>query len=188
MFYLFSLPKGTNFALKFNIVMKKTLLIPACAALLLAACKPTEANYRQAYQAAMAAKNTEEADSIYGGMRRNINQSEMVVGTDTASYISQWVKVTDGGGGIKEYIKRYCVVAGQFKQAFNAKSMRERLAGNGYPGAFVVQNSEPYYYVIAASYNDAAPAIEMIEKLKADKDLKLRAPLPFVLRPAQYNR
>lgn len=167
--------------------MKKTLLFMILAACLLAACKPTEANYRQAYDAAMATRNTEEGDTIFNGMRRNMDQQEMVVGADTASFISQWVKITEGGGGINEYIRKYCVVAGQFKQAFNAKSMRERLVENGYPGAFVVQNSEPYYYVIAASYAEPQAAIEMLQKLRNDKSLKLRAPLPFILRPSQIR-
>lgn len=167
---------------------KFAISILGAAALLLAGCKPTEANYRQAYEAAVAARNSsEEGDSLYQGVRRNMDFGEMAVGSDTAAVISQFVKITPDGGGINEYIKRYCVVAGAFKQQFTAKALRQRLAEGGYPGAFVVQNREPYYYVVAGSFADAAEAMELLKQLRADKAWQLRAPLPYILRPSQIR-
>lgn len=160
------------------------------AAIMLTGCKPTEQNYRSAYEKTIAGRADKEADdsTIYTNIRREMKERFMVVDGDSIPVKSQYVSITENGGGINENIKRYCVVAGQFKQRFNALSMRERMADmEDYPGAFVVQTREPYYFVVAASYNEIAPAMKLIEKLRADKELKIKEPLPFILQPSQIR-
>ncbi len=169
--------------------MKFKTLYYLLAAFCLVGCKPTEQNYREAYEKTMAGRAASEAEdsTIYTNIRREMRERQMVVGSDTVPVKSQHVSITEGGGGINEYIRRYCVVAGQFKQRFNALSMRERMADGEYPAAFVVQTREPYYFVVAASYDSIAPALEMVERLRSDQDLKIKEPLPFVLQPSQIR-
>ncbi len=109
---------------------------------------------------------------------------QLVVGRDTVDVKVQHVKVTPDGGGINESLMRYNVVAGQFKQLFTAKSMRERLFEAGYPASFVVQTSEPYYYVISSSHNDAAAAVEALHRLEADRPVGMKPPVPYILQRA----
>lgn len=153
----------------------------------LAACKPTEANYRAAYERTVAGRSDDPDSTIYTQIRREFVPGTLTYAGRAFPTGSQFVAVTEGGGGISESIKRYCVVAGQFKQIFNAKSMRERLTEGGYPGAFVMQTREPYYFVVAGSSHDIEPAIEIFDKLQADTALRLREPAPFILLPAQIK-
>ena len=87
------------------------------------------------YDRAVAGRdNTTDIDStIYGKVRREMSVSSVVLPTgDTLDVKIQHVRVTkDIAGATDESLKRYSVVAGQFKQRFNAASLRERLAGAG---------------------------------------------------------
>ena len=156
------------------------------------ACKPSEQHYRQAYERAVAARESTPDgvpdSTVYTRIRREMKHGTMAVGTDTVAVATQFVAITPDGGGINESIKRYCVVAAQFKQVFNARSMRERLTESGYPGAFVVQTREPYYFVVAGAYTGAEEAVEMMHRLESDPALKLKAPAPFILQPSQLAR
>ena len=93
----------------------------------------------------------------------------------------QYVRVTEDGGGKAENLLRYNVVAGQFKQKFNAVSMRNRLADGGYPDAFVAQTAEPYYYIIVGSYAAVDEAAKALEALKSAGLKSVRPPCPFIL-------
>lgn len=166
---------------------KWAFALGAVGALALTGCKPSETHYRAAYEKAVAGRGDSQDTTVYTKIRREFTPGQMTYAGRTFPTGSQFVKATDGGGGINESIKRYCVVAGQFKQIFNAKSMRERLTDGGYPGAFVVQTAEPYYFVVAASSDDVKPAIEVFDQLQADTALHLREPVPFILLPAQIR-
>lgn len=154
-------------------------------------CKTNEKNMNDAYVKAIQGRNADSFgldSTIYTKIRREMQHGEMTVGDRKVDVSSQWVNVTKDGGGLRESLKRYNVVVGQFKLLFNAKSMRERIADGPYPGAFVVETGEPYYYVIAGSFDEVTPAIDMLERAKADTVLKLKSPLPFILEPAQWRR
>lgn len=160
----------------------------SCAVVLLTGCKPSEKNYRAAYEKTMAARTVaDEADStIYSQMRRDFHLKHKVVDGDTIATRSQHIKVTPDGGGIAEMLKTYSVVAAQFKQLFHAQSMRERLFEAGYPQSFIVETAEPYYYVLTGSYPTIEQAAAALKRLSNDNSVQLKAPAPFVLeRPAR---
>lgn len=166
----------------------KTLLPAALAALvLLPACKTTEENYRSAYEKAIAGRDSMESleNTIYGRERRQVGFQYMAVGGDTIPVMNRLVRMTEGGGGLRENLRPYCVVIGQFKQRFNAISMRDRLAvaEATVPTAFVVETGEPYYYVIASSWPTLAEAAAALKTLQTNPPIPLRPPLPYILRP-----
>lgn len=158
------------------------------AIVLLEGCKTTEANYRQAYEKAMAGRDegVDIDSTIYGKVRREMRE-ETVTGRDGKDVVvkTQLVKVTPEGGGIRENLREYNVVVGQFKQLFNAKSLRERLVDNGYPEAFVVQTAEPYYYVVLLSRADVVEASDGLASFVKAGTLPMKAPCPFILRAAK---
>lgn len=161
-----------------------------CLLLLSVSCKPTEQNYRQAYEKTVAGRDESKRDStIYGEMRRNMQHEigSVEAGERKVSVVSAFVKVTPGVGEEKAVLRKYCAVAAQFKQMFNARSMCERLLANGYPEAFVMQTGEPYYYVVAGSYDQLPPAMEMLQRLSHDESLKLKDPMPMLVQPAQIR-
>lgn len=172
--------------------MKKLLIIMA-AALMLAACKTTEANYRAAYEKTIAGRQGRDSleNTIYGANRRGMGTRLAIAGADSADVKTQRVRVTEGGGGVTEWLHPYNVAVGQMKQSFNALSLRERLADAGYPRAFVVETSEPFYYIIVESYDTEAKAVHAAAALRARKDfpVPMRPPMPLVLHnPASTRR
>lgn len=168
--------------------MKKLVIILA-ALTALAACKTSESAYRAAYERAVAGGDSTRAveSTIYAANRNAGGSSMMVVAGDTFEIRTRRVAVTEGGGGIRESLRPYSVVAGQFKQLFNARSMRNRLADGGYPGAFVVETAEPYYYVVLSSHNDASQAAAAIRALPSDMPVAMKKPCPFILHAAGMN-
>lgn len=161
----------------------RILLIVFLAAVALVSCKTTEENYRKAYERTVAARAEQDSidQTIYGRERHNMTEHSVSTPAGEVKVKSQFVRVTDGGGGIPESLRRYNVVAGQFKQIFNAKSFRERLADGGYPSAFVVETAEPYYYIVVGSFSDVQQAQAQLEKLAKDKSVTVKPPCPFIL-------
>lgn len=170
--------------------MKKILILLAAAAAF-AGCRTSEKNYRAAYDKAIAGRDSAEAveNTIYGRERRQTSFEYVALGTDTVAVMRQLVKVTDGGGGIRENLRRYCVIVGRFKQRFNAVSMRDRIVSAGTaPAAFVVETGEPYYYVVGAAFNSIQDAASAMDNFKLDKDLVMRPPLPFILEASAVKK
>lgn len=164
--------------------MKHILTFAALALILpgLQSCKTTEANYRQAYEKAIARDDDDmPLDSTVYGTQRNAATRVIETPDGPVEVRAKLVRITEGGGGIPEKLHRFNVVAGQFKQRFNAISMRDRLADAGYPGAFVVETAEPYYYIVVASCSDAAEAAREAEQFKNAGVITMREPCPFIL-------
>lgn len=164
----------------------RKIFIPLALLALLGACKTSEQNYRAAYEKAIAGRDSAEAleNTIYGRERRQVGFDYVALpGGDTVAVKRQLVRIAEGGGGIRENLRRYCVVVGQFKQRFNAISLRERLAIEEatVPGAFVVETAEPYYYVVGSSFTTIEEAARALRAYEANPPVPFRAPLPFIL-------
>lgn len=171
----------------------RILLTIAAVCVLAVGCKTSEENYRAAYDKAMEGRAGRDSieNTIYGAARHGMDMRLARFGADSAEVKTQRVRVTDGGGGLREWLRPYSVVAGQMKQLFNAQSLRERLADNGCPRAFVVETSEPYYYIITETYATEEEAVRAAAALRRRTDfpVRMKAPLPFVLHnPANGRR
>ena len=160
--------------------MKKILLIIAVA-IGFAACKTTEANFRDSYDKAVAARDSDDIDlTIYGGAQRQLGQTFVISGNDTVAVSVKQVSVLDGSDAAK-LMQAYNVVVGQFKQKFNAQSLCKRWRDNGYPNAFVVYTAEPYYYIVAATFAKAGEARRLADTLRKNSPVAMREPAPFIL-------
>ncbi|MGM9859150.1 MAG: hypothetical protein ACI31C_00175 [Muribaculaceae bacterium] len=162
--------------------MKKTgLIVMAVIAIVISACKTTEANYRQAYERAMAARDSVET---YGEAAHRMDMRVVVIGNDSVNVKSERVRPTDDGGAPSN-ILAYNVVVGQFKQRFNAMSLRTRLVDAGYADAFVVETAEPYYYIILSTHSDVAAAARALRAIPTGFPVAMRSPLPFILQTSR---
>lgn len=153
-------------------------------------CKTNENNYRQAYEVAVA-KNRESSgvdSTIYARIRNSAKMSDLVAGTDSMPMRTEYIGYTEDGGASRENIGRYNVVVGQFKQVFNARQMRARLQSSGYDSAFIIHTREPLYYVCTAACQTPEEADKAFRRVKDDRSIVLREPLPFILRPAHLAR
>ena len=169
--------------------MKLSLSLAASVVLLgicASGCRTTEANYREAYNKALAGR--EEAtpldSTIYGKVRREMRSTVLVAGGDTVSLRSIHVNPTPetDGAAASALPAPFGVVAGQFKTLFNARSLCKRLREEGYGEASVVNTAEPYYYVVASWHQSGLDAAQALRKLQAKAPVAMREPLPFVLQ------
>ncbi|MCM1483443.1 MAG: hypothetical protein NC043_03835 [Muribaculaceae bacterium] len=169
--------------------MKRIFLaLIAGAFLTFTACKTTEANYRAAYEIAKE-KRMETGDStVTAGLKNELTPRNMVFGTDTLPVRTISIGITKDGGGKASGLRKFNIVVAQFRQLFNAKSMRERLMGNGFPEAFVIHDRDLVYYVVAASTAIPSEAASLLAKVKDIKDIRYNAPYPYVLIPVHFAR
>lgn len=135
--------------------MRKSLLYAAaliCAASLLTACKPTEKNYRLAYEKAQEKAHQGLTDEEYRMMTLNDLPSYMRTATDSIrgfreSVIWQYTPAAVDSGR-KAVAAHYNLAVGKYSMLTNAKAHADRLAADGWQ-ARVFRNGEPVYYVVA---------------------------------------
>lgn len=164
----------------------KYLLVPLLVGIfVLAGCKTTEKNYREAYERAVASNDrgvTEFDETIYSRYRNEMKEQTVTMGNGkTINTKSARLRVTEDGGGIPEWYKKYNVVVAEFKQKLNANSLRKRFAEGGYPRAFLVENGEPYYYVIVASSDNPIELSAIADSVQVDSPVPLKEGFPYIL-------
>lgn len=171
--------------------MKCINLIIVILAMAVAAtsCKTSEKNYREAYERTIAGDSTRTAfeQTIYGAQRRAVQHGAIVSGTDSVATQRLNCRITPKQAGVTaDSLHKYNVCVASFKQLFNATSVRNRLKDNGYPNAFIVQTTEPFYYVVALSTSDMAVAVAALRTLADKPPFRLPA-APFLLLPNSYK-
>ncbi len=171
---------------RFPILILLTAILSAVG---ITSCKTTEENYRTAYETAVIQRQeaTGIDSTIYGKIRNSANTSTLLVGGVELPMRSEYIGYDADGGSSRDKVKLYNIVVGQFRQIFNAKQMRQRLLDAGYDSAMVVHTREPLYYVITETSSTPAEALEAWRKVKSDKGLVIKSPLPFILRPAHFR-
>lgn len=147
--------------------MKYYVLLVA-AAVAMAGCKTSESNYRTAYE--LAVKDRQPVPAL----------DEEPVDDELTEQWAEYVSFTENSGDLANY-HTYHVVVAQFKQVFNARSMRGRIAESGYPDAIVINSGVPIYYVVAVSTDTFEQAKQALEKIKNDNGISVRAPYPRIL-------
>lgn len=163
------------------------LLTSALSFFVITSCKTNENNYRKAYERATAQNDRNVTDfesTIYNRYRGNVKDVTLDVdGTPVNARIAT-VRLTDDGGGIREWLKKYNVVVGEFKQKFNANSLRSRFVDAGYPRTFLVENGEPYYYIVVASSDNVSEIAAFADSMKVKSPVPLKDGFPYILQVA----
>lgn len=172
-------------------LLVRTLLTAVLATIAATGCKTTEANYRAAYDKAVAGRSDNIAidSTVYGKVRREMRSSYLVAAGDSVPMRTLYVSATPDEDGAKPAaeLKRYGVAVGQFKTLFNARSLCSRLQEAGFSNIAIVNTAEPFYYVVVDWTNDAAEAATALRRIERKPPVALREPLPFILRPAGHR-
>lgn len=161
--------------------MKKLLMIMAIAAVALSGCKPTEKNYRAAYDAAIN-KRQSVADSLEadGLVSADGPRSRNVDGKDYY-FLSEIMKAAEG----YDALLAVNVAVAQFKMPTNARSGVEALREKGYD-ARLAKGMGDKWFIIAGSFDSIKEATEFIDKFRSKNPsysyIGLGADQPVIIR------
>lgn len=171
--------------------MNKFLLgVFAAAALIAAGCKTTEANYKAAYDAAIATRQTNPEDGLDDNTRRLLamdrlhSRSKVITAGDTLDIIMLAVKMESES---PKSVPQYSVVANAFSQIFNARALQKRLIEAGFVDAYIFKTSAPDYYVAAGGSNDISAIPQILKHLEDAGNPGSRAGFPAVIKSLTYK-
>jgi len=145
--------------------MKAIHIIGATVAglVLLSSCKPTEENYKAAYDAAVKKREAENQDRIGQGVRieaidapRKVNVSGVELGIKTL-----YLHPEENTSGIQP---AYCIVVARYKMPTNARGQVAGLKESGYNNATVMSDADQMYLVVA----DVADSLENAARKVSD--------------------
>lgn len=123
------------------------IISAAVVALMFIGCKPTEQNYRNAYDAALAKRQqaAEEQMRPATGLLSDEGPMMRVIKGDTIFVQSEALRTLDS----KRLPGRMAIAVGLYKMDTNAKASAEDLTAQGYPQATAARARGDRYYTIA---------------------------------------
>lgn len=134
------------------------LCIALLAAVVLTSCKPTENNYKAAYDAAQAKREKDASDpDIYipgGQLVREGEPKEETIEGRKVLVMREPLKLIAG----QAPLKRYNVAIAYYKMTANAQAHWERIKAD-YPEAVLTQNGKEIYSVCIGSFDSEAEAV-----------------------------
>lgn len=152
------------------------------AACTVTSCRTSEANYRAAYEQAVAGREDTSGidNTVYDKIRREAVSSYTVYEGDSIPLKRERVALADPKP--EATLSPAYVIVAQFKQKFNAGSLAARLKESGYPDATVLTTREPLYYVAIAA-GDRTDMILRCREIAAEPPVAVKEPYPLVLEP-----
>lgn len=148
-------------------------LIVGALALCVAACKPTETNYKAAYDVAQAKRASEAAEHPEGIVREG-DPEWRKIGNDSLLVKQQPLARLDGDTA-KIYPVNVAIAS--YRMRANAVAHADGLRSQGL-NSRVLQNRDEYYYVIAAQYDSIQPALTFIPEYMKNHPDDMYAGLP----------
>lgn len=132
------------------------------AMLMLVSCKPTENNYRSAYEVAQRQKENQVAVDAElgipeGGLIDEDGPQKQVVDGDAIMVMHEALSAVkdpedEKTGEGKALLRKYVVAVSGFKMPTNSHALAHDLRKKGYKDAMTVKNKRDTYYAIIGSY------------------------------------
>ncbi|MDE6338946.1 MAG: hypothetical protein K2K97_04055 [Muribaculaceae bacterium] len=139
--------------------MKKILFFSVLVALLLVGCKPTEKNYRAAYDAAIGKRQAEQKALDADGLIAEDAPRPMYMDGDTIYFANDVLKADDR-------LKALNVAVAMFKMNTNAISGAKALQDKGID-AFPVQAFGDKWYIIGGAFANLDEARAFMKEFRA---------------------
>lgn len=134
------------------------LAFTLCAGLALTGCKPTEKNYKSAYDAALAKNKAEQTDPDLnlpsGGFQRLGEPEKREL--DGITYLYKFQRLNPFESGIE--LQRYGVAVALYKMPTNCRAQVANLKEEGYE-AVGAKSSDGEFYVLLATYPTLEEAV-----------------------------
>lgn len=148
----------------------KRLIIPALLLLMLVGCKPTEKNYREAYDKAYEAaqrRTATEMESVSGQRIERMDGPRVEIVNGDTLYVGKEIVKAFEADTLTPSGKTAVAVA-RFTQPTNARRLVKDLLPK-YKEAFIATDGRDSYYVVikrVADLNEAADAIHVFKSLE----------------------
>lgn len=141
-------------------------LVSAVIAPLLWSCKPTEKNYKAAYDVAVKKREmSADPERAEGHRVISVDGPRMVsVGNRVYALVTDFLKSTDESATPAPQ-PHYRVAVGRYQMPTNARAQVADLRGNGYPDAELMRDGKDRYYVVAAGFDRLEDAAACVKSL-----------------------
>ncbi len=143
--------------------MKKVFVIAGIAAIALSSCKPTEKNYRAAYDAALNKREKVAETLAADGLLAEDAPKSQVVDGDTLYFVNEVIRVDD----VASPLKPLNVAVGVFKMNTNARSGAAALKERGFD-ARAARALEDKWYIIAGSFDTVDETRAFIKRFREE--------------------
>lgn len=146
------------------------LIMSVALLMIMTGCKPTENNYREAYDAAMQKKKASSQDDVIlpAGVKfhKAGTADERKVDGETVKVINMRLKLADTVDGVS--LDRYNVAVARYKMLTNARAQAAdlRREGNvsGGENAFTAEGVDSGFYVVVATFPELRQAASFARK------------------------
>ena len=136
---------------------------------MLASCKPTEKNYRSAYDVAIAKKQADQEALAADGLIAEDAPKARYIDGDTLYFANEIISVDKDFAPFKENgpeeLKAYNVAVGMFKMNTNARAGASALREKGFD-AFPVKAMGGKWYIIGGTFVNLDDTRAFIKKFK----------------------
>lgn len=147
-------------------------------ALLATGCKPTESNYKSAYDVAQKKRQAASTDPDMvipsGGIKMIGEPEKKKIGNDSVYVKAEHLKLL---GETDAKIGKWNVAVSKYRMPTNCASQVRDLESRGYK-AFAVENPEGTFYVIAGSFDNLGEAVTFLTGYRKDKEATVFVGLP----------
>lgn len=146
----------------------------------LTACHTSEANFKRAYDTAVAKTIDNEGQVYYDKkMQERVRPTEVVNG-DSVRIVESFGNIFDDK---PDKLHKYNVVVAEFDQIINARSYKTRLHDNeGYNAYIIFNNQSKKYCVVVKGFNEKGPAAAFVANIKSYMKMKALVPRVWILQ------
>lgn len=154
-------------------------LLLAFVAFAMTSCHSNEKNYKAAYDKAMEKYRDGVGVEEYERILAEKQRATTVVNGDSVRLVTMHVNVTEDSASIA---KRYNVIVAQFKQKFNAITMRDRLRSEeGFPSYVLYGGTDSKYFVVVKAFDELDVAVAFLKSSDKSIKMKILEPKPWIL-------
>ncbi len=136
---------------------------------IITACKPTEKNYQQAYDAAQRKREAVDLNQVADADGHKVigfdAPQSVTVGSRTMNVISAFTKPIDETPSQSSH-QMYMVAVGKYHMPTNARAQAATLVEQGFEDAHAVTDGKDNYYAVVGGFNSLPDAAECVEKLE----------------------
>lgn len=146
--------------------------------LLATGCKPTESNYKSAYDVAQKKRQAAATDPDMvipaGGIKAIGGPEKKKIGNDSVYVRAEHLKLA---GDTDARVGKWNVAVSKYRMPTNCASQVRDLESKGYK-AFSMENPEGGFYVIAGSFDELGEAVDFLAKYRKGKPASVFVGLP----------